>query len=76
MTTGVRHEPRANQRGRRPPGRVVEPIASGMSRTVWAWARPAAAATTLAVVVWRLGAGPFRDGVGAVVVRTDGRADA
>jgi uncharacterized membrane protein YbhN (UPF0104 family) len=33
-------------------------------------ARPAAAAATLAVVVWRLGAGPFLDGVGAV----DGRA--
>ena len=41
-----------------------------MSPTVWAWARAAGAATTLAVVVWRLGAGPFRDGVSAV----DGRA--
>jgi glycosyltransferase 2 family protein len=41
-----------------------------MSRTVWAWARPAGAAVTLAIVVWRLGAGPFRDGVRAV----DGRA--
>ena len=40
------------------------------SPTVWAWARAAGAATTLAVVVWRLGAGPFRDGVSAV----DGRA--
>lgn len=37
-----------------------------MSRTVWAWARPAGAAATLAVVVWHLGAGPFRDGVRAV----------
>jgi glycosyltransferase 2 family protein len=41
-----------------------------MSRAVWAWARPAGAAAMLAVVVWRLGAGPFRDGVRAV----DGRA--
>jgi uncharacterized membrane protein YbhN (UPF0104 family) len=38
--------------------------------TVSRWARPAAAAATLAVVVWRLGAGPFVDGVRAV----DGRA--
>jgi uncharacterized membrane protein YbhN (UPF0104 family) len=37
-----------------------------MSRTVWAWARPAGAAATLAVVVWRLGAEPFLDGVRAV----------
>lgn len=41
-----------------------------MNRTVWAWLRPAAAVATLAVVVWRLGAGPFRDGVHAV----DGQA--
>ncbi|MEA2382495.1 MAG: hypothetical protein QOH72_2466 [Solirubrobacteraceae bacterium] len=36
----------------------------------WRWARPAAAAATLAVLVWRLGTGPFLDGLGAV----DGRA--
>lgn len=41
-----------------------------MNRTVWAWVRPAAAAATLAVVVWRLGAGPFQDGARAV----DGQA--
>ena len=41
-----------------------------MSRTAWAWARLAGAAATLAVVVWRLGTGPFLDGVRAV----DGRA--
>ena len=41
-----------------------------MSRTVWAWARLAGAAATLAVLVWRLGAGPFLDGVRTV----DGRA--
>ena len=39
-------------------------------RAVPAWARFAAAAGTLAFVVWRLGAGPFLDGVRAV----DGRA--
>ncbi|HSD02997.1 MAG TPA: lysylphosphatidylglycerol synthase transmembrane domain-containing protein [Gaiellales bacterium] len=37
---------------------------------VWRWARSAAAVATLAFVVWRLGTGPFRDGVRAV----DGRA--
>jgi glycosyltransferase 2 family protein len=37
-----------------------------MKGTVWAWARPAATAATLAVVVWRLGFGPFLDGVRAV----------
>ena len=37
-----------------------------MSATVWAWARPAAAAATLTVVVWHLGVGPFLDGVRAV----------
>jgi uncharacterized membrane protein YbhN (UPF0104 family) len=39
-------------------------IASG--RTVWRWARVAAAAGTLAVLVWRLGASPFLDGLRAV----------
>lgn len=34
------------------------------------WARPAGAFAVLAVVVWRVGAGPFRDGLRAV----DGRA--
>jgi uncharacterized membrane protein YbhN (UPF0104 family) len=43
---------------------------TGWVRTAWGWARPAGAAVTLAVVVWRLGAGPFLDGVRAV----DGRA--
>jgi uncharacterized membrane protein YbhN (UPF0104 family) len=37
-----------------------------MSGTVWAWARPAAAAATLTVVVWHLGIGPFLDGIRAV----------
>jgi glycosyltransferase 2 family protein len=39
-------------------------------RTVSRWVRLAAAPATLAVVIWRLGAGPFLDGVRAV----DGRA--
>ena len=37
-----------------------------MSGSVWAWARSAAAAATLTVVVWHLGVGPFLDGVRAV----------
>jgi glycosyltransferase 2 family protein len=37
-----------------------------MSGTAWAWARPLAALATLTVVVWRLGIGPFLDGVRAV----------
>ena len=41
-----------------------------MSRTVWTWARLAGAAVTFAVLVWRLGTGPFLDGVRTV----DGRA--
>jgi uncharacterized membrane protein YbhN (UPF0104 family) len=41
-----------------------------MSRTAWTWCRLGAAALTLAVLVWRLGTGPFLDGVRAV----DGRA--
>ena len=39
-------------------------------RAVWRWARPVAAAATLAVLVWRLGTGPFLDGLRTV----DGRA--
>ena len=39
---------------------------STTSRTVWAWARPVAAGATLAVVVWRLGVGPFLNGIRAV----------
>jgi len=39
---------------------------TGWGRTAWGWASPAGGAVTLAVVVWRLGAGPFLDGVRAV----------
>ena len=35
-------------------------------RTAWRWARPAAATATLAVLVWRLGTGPFLDGLRTV----------
>jgi glycosyltransferase 2 family protein len=41
-----------------------------MSRAVWTWARIVGVAMTFAVLVWRLGAGPFLDGIRAV----DGRA--
>jgi hypothetical protein len=41
-----------------------------MSRTAWAWARLAGAAGTLGVLIWRLGTGPFVDGLRTV----DGRA--
>jgi uncharacterized membrane protein YbhN (UPF0104 family) len=41
-----------------------------MRRSLPGWIRPAGAAATLAFVVWRLGTGPFLDGVRAV----DGRA--
>ena len=37
-----------------------------MIRITWAWARPVAAAAILTVVVWRLGVGPFLDGIRAV----------
>jgi uncharacterized membrane protein YbhN (UPF0104 family) len=41
-----------------------------MSRAVWAWARFVGAAVTFTVLVWRLGTGPFLDGVRTI----DGRA--
>ncbi len=37
-----------------------------MSRTLWSWARPLGCAAVLAVLVWRLGTGPFLDGVRSV----------
>jgi glycosyltransferase 2 family protein len=43
---------------------------SASRRTAWRWARHAIAAGTLAVLVWRLGTGPFLDGLRAV----DGRS--
>jgi glycosyltransferase 2 family protein len=41
-----------------------------MRRTLWRWASVVAPAVTLAVLVWRLGAGPFLDGLRTI----DGRA--
>ncbi len=41
-----------------------------MSRTVWAWGRIVGPAVVLAVLVWRVGTGPFLEGVRTV----DGRA--
>jgi uncharacterized membrane protein YbhN (UPF0104 family) len=34
-----------------------------MSRTVWAWARLIGSALTVAVLIWRVGTGPFLDGL-------------
>jgi glycosyltransferase 2 family protein len=41
-----------------------------MSRTAWTWARLTGTAAIVAVLVWRLGASPFLDGVRSI----DGRA--
>ena len=43
---------------------------AGMSRTVWTWGRLLGPGAIFAVLVWRLGTGPFLDGVRTV----DGRA--
>ncbi len=40
--------------------------APAMSRTAWAWARLLAPAATLAILLWRVGTGPFVDGVRTV----------
>ena len=55
---------------RRPAGPAPSRSGTGMSRTVWTWARLAGVAATFAVLVWRLGTGPFIDGVRTV----DGQA--
>src|SRR6202789_1386150 len=53
------------------PGRFSVRTASWMiMRAILRWAPPAAAAVVLAAVIWRLGSGPFLDGVRAL----DGRA--
>jgi uncharacterized membrane protein YbhN (UPF0104 family) len=41
-----------------------------VTRSTFRWVRPAVAAVVLAAMIWRLGSGPFLDGVGAL----DGRA--
>jgi uncharacterized membrane protein YbhN (UPF0104 family) len=40
-----------------------------VSRTAWAWARLAGAAATFAVLLWRVGTGPFLDGIRNVDAR-------
>ncbi|HEX4670990.1 MAG TPA: lysylphosphatidylglycerol synthase domain-containing protein, partial [Solirubrobacteraceae bacterium] len=40
-----------------------------MTRTVWSWTRLVGAALTFAVLIWRLGAGPFLDGVRTIDAR-------
>src|SRR6266513_870465 len=37
-----------------------------MSRTVWTWGRLVGSAVILAVLIWRLGAGPFLEGIRTV----------
>jgi glycosyltransferase 2 family protein len=49
---------------------TVEGTSAVMSRKLWTWARPLGAAAVLAVLVWRMGTGPFLAGVRTV----DGRA--
>jgi len=41
-----------------------------MSRTWWRWARPLVGAAILALLLWRLGAGPFLDGVRTIDARS------
>ncbi|MFP5370811.1 MAG: lysylphosphatidylglycerol synthase domain-containing protein, partial [Actinomycetes bacterium] len=41
---------------------------TGATRRAWAWARPLAGVAILAVLVWRLGTGPFLDGVRLISV--------
>ena len=68
-TTAVRNPDRALVRIARrsdQPGGASSISGTGWCRSLWRWARPAGAAITLGVVVWRLGAGPFLDGVRAV----------
>ena len=50
----------------RPPAAPSSGAGAGMSRTVWAWGRLVGPAVMLAVLVWRLGTGPFLDGVRTV----------
>src|SRR5256885_617350 len=47
-----------------------------MSRTVWRWARIVGSAVTFAVLVWRLGASPFLDGIRVVDIRALAAASA
>ena len=45
-------------------GRTNEKVGgTAISRSIWTWARLAGGAAILAVLVWRVGAGPFADGL-------------
>ena len=71
IRAGGRRRARRHRRSRRPAGAAVTAaVHPGRStpsrRSVWRWARPAAAAGTLAVLIWHLGASPFLDGLRAV----------
>jgi uncharacterized membrane protein YbhN (UPF0104 family) len=52
------------------PARSRPRLGAPAARSVWTWARPLAGAGILAVLLWRLGTGPFLDGLRLV----DGRA--
>src|SRR4051812_18065853 len=43
-----------------------EEVPIGSRRTAWLWVRLGGGAGILAVVVWRVGTGPFLDGIGMV----------
>jgi glycosyltransferase 2 family protein len=60
VTTAVQTEPRRTSRG----------------ATWWKWAHPALAVATLAVLVWRLGTGPFLDGLSRIDVKALAAASA
>jgi len=49
-------------------------IAHRMRRNVWAWARLLGVAVTLTVLVWRVGTGPFVDGIRTVDAQALGAA--
>jgi uncharacterized membrane protein YbhN (UPF0104 family) len=64
--------PRADKRLAGPDGirgramRAASSQSAGMSRAIWAWGRVLVAAMVLAVLVWRLGTGPFLNGIRTV----------
>ena len=68
---GGRGGARSHRRPRRPAGAAVTTAVgaariTAIPRAAWRWIHLAVAAATLAVLVWRLGAGPFLDGLRAV----------
>jgi uncharacterized membrane protein YbhN (UPF0104 family) len=60
--SGFGQEPHVGSASAAPSGRS----GAGMSRSLWPWARLVGGAAVLAVLVWRLGTGPFLDGVRTV----------